>query len=523
VAPRVWLEPEDRTRPIRIPLRHRERVFEARGLVGLSAAEVRVSHLEKALIAGRWFRPEERQVVLISERMAQSLGIALRPDVADTLTLWGAPFKVVGVFAGEDLHRRPDLDGEPLTPVIFPHEISREMTEEEMEAWESGEDVRAFQSRYDHIDEATTLILPYQTLLAAGGKLKSVAVKPAAGEVKQDVADNLADRFGISLFAGEAEGTFLYTASDTLSYSGVPYIVVPVLISIFIVLNTMIGSVYERKREIGIYTSVGLAPSHVSFLFIAESLAFAVLSVVLGYLLAQTTAAVFSGTAFWSGITVNYSSLAGVGAMVLVIGVVLVSVLYPSRVAAEIAIPDVNRSWKMPEPRQNVIVLTLPFLIKGSEQRSVGGFLLEHFRGHQEVSHGLFSTGDITADFHRPEAAMGQGGRAAEADAPQRPSLVIQASVWLAPFDFGVKQNVRVDFRPSAEEPGFFELRLRLEREAGEANIWGRINRVFVNDLRKHLLIWRSLDEKTQDSYRREVGAARATARATGYDTATAH
>ena len=49
----------------------------------------------------------------------------------------------------------------------------------------------------------------------------------------------------------------------------------------------MIGSVYERKREIGIYTSVGLAPSHVSFLFIAEAMAFAVLSVVLGYLLAQ--------------------------------------------------------------------------------------------------------------------------------------------------------------------------------------------------------------------------------------------
>ena len=41
-----------------------------------------------------------------------------------------------------------------------------------------------------------------------------------------------------------------------------------------------------------------------------------------------------------NGITVNYSSLSGVAAMLLVIVVVLVSVIYPARVAAEIAIPD---------------------------------------------------------------------------------------------------------------------------------------------------------------------------------------
>ena len=56
-------------------------------------------------------------------------------------------------------------------------------------------------------------------------------------------------------------------------------------------------------------------------------MALAVLTVVLGYLLAQTTAGLFAGTTLWSGITVNYSSLAGVAAMLLVILVVLVSVL----------------------------------------------------------------------------------------------------------------------------------------------------------------------------------------------------
>ena len=90
-----------------------------------------------------------------------------------------------------------------------------------------------------------------------------------------------------------------------MSYSGVANIIIPLVISVFIVLNTMISSVYERKGEIGIYTSVGLAPSHVSFLFVAEAMAFAVLSVVFGYLLAQISANTSAATSasswgFWS-------------------------------------------------------------------------------------------------------------------------------------------------------------------------------------------------------------------------------
>jgi hypothetical protein len=40
-----------------------------------------------------------------------------------------------------------------------------------------------------------------------------------------------------------------------------------------------------------------------------------------------------------------------------------------------------------------------------------------------------------------------------------------------------------------------------LKREAGEANAWKRINKAFLNDLRKQLLIWRSLDGEAQNYY----------------------
>ncbi|MGD8962609.1 MAG: ABC transporter permease, partial [Desulfobacterales bacterium] len=509
-VPRVWLEDEDRTRTTRIPVYHNGRSFEAQGLVGLSHLEPKVAGLDEILIGGRWLAENELNTILLPERMAQSLGIDPQNPQGAVVTMWGMPFEVVGVFSGKKLQQRADLDGEPLTPATFPREISAEMTEEELEAMESGDDVREFQSHYQHIPGDLTMIIPYRSLLAAGGHLKGVAIVPQANISIQNEAQNLVDRFGLTLFSGEPDGTYLYHASNTMRYSGVPNIIIPIIISVFIVLNTMIGSVYERKREIGIYTSVGLAPSHVSFLFIAEAMALAVISVVLGYLLAQTSAKLFAETALWSGITVNYSSWAGVAAMVLVIIVVLVSVLYPSKVAGEIAIPDVNRAWTLPQAVGHTLEVTLPFYMSYAEHRSIGGFLLEYFQGHQDVSHGLFSTGDIEFGFSC-QTAPGLAGD--DEDCPEQACeydacLQMWTSVWLAPFDFGINQKVEFQFRPATDEPGFLEIKVRLTRESGEANAWHRINKGFLHNIRKQLLLWRSFDLPTKEHYERLLAEA---------------
>ncbi len=505
VVPRVWLEPEDRTRSEIIPVRLGEKRFEASGMIGLSADEPGVSGMDDILAGGRWFDKDDRYAVIIPVRMARNLGIDPQNPGESGIELWGIPFKVVGTFAGEKLYERTDLDGEPLTPVIFPREAAAiELTEVELDAMESGEDIRAFQSLYTHISADLTIIIPYETLLALGGHLKAVAIRYDAKEDIRKTAMHLVDRFGLTLFSGEPDGTYIYSASDTLSYSGVPNILIPMIISVFIVLNTMIGSVYERKREIGIYTSVGLAPSHVSFLFVAEALAFAALSVVMGYLLAQTSAGLFAETWLWSGITVNYSSMAGVAAMFLIILVVLISVIYPSRVAANIAIPDVNRSWKLPEASGNTLEVNFPFLLQYHEHRSIAGFIYDYFSAHKDVSHGMFSTGDIGFGFlcPIPEKLMQDKPDCKNKNQCCMDTCMdIETKVWLAPFDFGIKQNVQTRFCPSAEEMGYLEIKVILTRESGESNAWRRINKGFLHNLRKQVLLWRSLDDAEKKDF----------------------
>jgi hypothetical protein len=78
-------------------------------------------------------------------------------------------------------------------------------------------------------------------------------------------------------------------------------------------------------------------------------------------------------------------------------------------------------------------------------------------------------------------------------------------NVWLAPFDFGIMQHVEIFFSPSDENSGFLEIKVAIHRKAGEVNSWRRLNKPFLHDLRKQLLIWRSLDGSSQNHYAKPI------------------
>jgi uncharacterized membrane protein YuzA (DUF378 family)/ribosomal protein S15P/S13E len=501
-APRVWLETPDRTRPVRVPVRRGNQMVEAQGLVGLSPEEPRVTGMDAALVGGRWLAKDAQNEVLLSETTARSLGIPPENPAGAEVFLWGRPFTTAGVFSGKKYEARTGLDGEPVTPVVFPSDAVARLTETELEAMEADGDAILGQGRWRHIAADQVVIAPARAVLAMGGKAVGLAARPKNTEEDPKEAERLADRYGLPLFQGGPRGTHSLYAGDSLSYSGLPNVAVPIAIAVLIVLNTMIGSVFERRREIGVYTSVGLAPSHVGFLFIAEALAFAVLSVVAGYVLAQTLASLFAGTALWAGVTVNYSSLSGVFAMALVILVVLLSVVYPSRVASALAIPDVNRSFRMPEPEGDALTLTLPFLLKYTEIQSVAGLLHAHYKDCQEGAHEAFTV-DRLALAHACPLLRG-GGEAGLSAGPGRGNALcmrLSFEVWLAPFDFGISQAVELDFCPAAEDLEYAEARVRMERLSGETGQWKRAAKRFLNDLRKELLVWRSLDAAEKERF----------------------
>jgi hypothetical protein len=68
----------------------------------------------------------------------------------------------------------------------------------------------------------------------------------------------------------------------------------------------------------------------------------------------------------------------------------------------------------------------------------------------------------------------------------------LTSTVWLAPYDLGVCQSVRIEPQPI---PGsdVVQLELTLERMAGQPENWLNVNKRFLASIRRQFLAWRTM------------------------------
>ncbi|MCY4602763.1 MAG: ABC transporter permease, partial [Gemmatimonadetes bacterium] len=498
VAPRSWYSNKAKAH---IKIKHGENAHNALGVLGLTPEETQVTGLNQALVAGRWFEPGEDKVCILPIDMAKEahLDIDLAKVGQEQVRIFGDLFTVVGVLDSKRMKDLKDLDDEILTPADFAvtgGQAVQEIAEEEKREKQGLEDAKVVIKPFVHIEPANILIVPYHTLrnVGSGNPLQSVAVRfPEGSDVRGEVEEFLS-RLAVTLFAGVKEAgdeyikVSIYSSLGMTSFSGISNLFIPMLIASLIVLNTMMGSVYERFREIGIYSSVGLAPGHISWLFIAESCVYSVLGVVAGYLSGQVIAKVLIEFELLGGFTLNYSSVAAVLSCMLVMAVVMLSTIYPARKASQMAVPDVTRKWKLPPPDGDQWDFEFPFTVSGHEVLGLSVFLIGYFDSYSEESIGTFYTDG--AQLSREETPNGEG-------------YIIDMNIWLAPFDLGVSQHVTVRAMPEAEH-NIYSVGLQIKRLSGEDASWRRVNQRFMNVIRKQFLIWRTVDAEAKEGYRQQ-------------------
>jgi hypothetical protein len=332
-----------------------------------------------------------------------------------------------------------------------------------------------------------------------GGEVRSIAINFLTGPEVQRVRQELMPRLGLNLYAGEKGRTYRYSSIGATSIAGTTTLFIPLLIAALIVLNTMLGSVFERQKEIGIFSAIGLAPNHIAMLFMAESMVYAILGAIAGYVLGQGTAKIIVYYDLLQGLNLNFSSVSAVFSTTLVMAVVLLSTIYPARKASEVATPAIERTWKTPEPVGDEWTIPLPFAVTGDQATGLNSFLSEWFKAYEEYSIGDFVTQNVETSEYDTEL-----GKAYQ----------IRLMAWLAPFDLGVSQQVVLDTRPTDMED-VFELELTIHRQSGDISNWKRVNRRFLNTLRKQFLIWRTLRAEERERYFEEAETAGQPAAAT--------
>ncbi|MCE2447259.1 MAG: M28 family peptidase [Candidatus Latescibacteria bacterium] len=443
----------------------------ATGLLGLTPEEAQITEVDASLVAGSFFAADDEATCILPLDMAEALGIG----VGDWVEVFGRTLAVRGIADSERLGELRDLDGESLMPadfVLSGAEMLQLGAARDVDI-AGEEDLRELRP-FIHLEPHHVVIVPYQTLAEAGGSLRSVAVRFPGATDGQALVEDYLTRVAATLFVGSPDGRVTALSSVGLTaVQGLGALAIPALVAALIVLNAMMGAVYERLREISIYSSVGLAPLHIALLFVAEACVYAVLGTTLGYLLGQGLGRVLLGLGLLQGLTLNYSSLAAIGAALAVMGVVLLSTIYPARVAARQAVPDVVRRWRPDPPSGDEWLFEFPFMLGEGEVEGVCGFLANYFGAFGRATLGDFYVEDM-------QVAQADGYR-------------LSFALWLAPFDLGVSQEVVVEFVPAGERARAMEVRLR--RVSGERHYWQRLNLRLVEALRKQMLIWYALRE----------------------------
>ncbi len=236
--------------------------------------EAEMNGLDHAVASGRYLTDDDANTILISVSLAERLGKTVGDTVNFTSLDSSYVFLIVGLLGDEEFESIVDLDGEP----IIPQKII-ELERIEMDG-------------PDYVVEGLAYCDPSEVLVinqATGANVSRIWINRInlVFEEGYDVlgfASSTALNRGFRVWASSPEGVCLAELTDYFQGKGLP-ILVPWLIVALNVVVTMLNSYYERRHDISIYSSVGMNPSHISGVFLAEAAVIGVVAGCLGYML----------------------------------------------------------------------------------------------------------------------------------------------------------------------------------------------------------------------------------------------
>ncbi|HYF47762.1 MAG TPA: FtsX-like permease family protein [Planctomycetota bacterium] len=517
--------------------------FTVRGAIALQPKENSISRIDQAVTHGRFFRDGDVRACLLEEDLARRMGLS----VGDCVRFAGVELELVGTLRGTDVDARiVDLSSRPITPLAFyrpsltvetpdhlmcsesiyvpdallhtdapvvfpifsvvivpkpPKDAEIAARDADLAKWLATAKSQTLGSIEQRVVDASsgTLSSAEAARLVSIGEdaaarralaafsVERLTIKSIAQEVASQYAnvDVYMTQPAIPWEAGSADRVELISAFARVSLKSSSFLILPFLVSFMMLLAIMIGNVYERRTEIQVFSSVGLAPRHVAGMFLAEALVYAGIASVLGYFIGIILLDVFR-QAGWlpEDFHPNYFGKVVIWSAVLATSSSLLSVLYPMHIASRMVNPSLERIWRIPtEPANNRWTIPLPFVASG--RNDVLGILqfarefLSHYRGERT---GAFT---IEAD---PE--FERSGEVA----------ALNATVWLAPFERDLVQQIRIVPRRD-EGKNRFHFDLEATRVSGPEYLWKKSNHAFVDALRKQMLIWHSLGDDVLKEY----------------------
>lgn len=230
------------------------------GIIGIiPSKEEKITGFNQ-IVEGKYLEDDDVKGILISSSLKKSLGV----DVGDKLYGFDQEFVVRGFFDGESLSRLMDVNALKFLP-YYRSPVSSQLTP----------------CPSDRI-----IILTYKKALTLPNVYTSrVAVQFSNIESYESLARIIALTYEYKVYVSHPESLTLHSLGEYTEEQGVG-LIFPLMVLVMLNIGlSMFATVNERKDEIASLSSVGLNPTQIAVLFIAEALIIGFIGGGFGYLL----------------------------------------------------------------------------------------------------------------------------------------------------------------------------------------------------------------------------------------------
>jgi len=412
------------------------------------------------------------KAIILPEALARALDV----KIGDKIKVHGVPFYFIvrGIIRGST-NLPTDFDGLSILPVD--QKVSETLSRIPLTAGAA-----------EVVPTPTPLpniaIIPWRTALKLGGYVASIALisenKSLGYEELKRIAEEITLSTRWTTYVGYNGHSWGVSRIATYVLLGYDVVIVLAILSALSTVNSYIAEIRGRRREIYVYASLGLSPRGAIVMFLTETIVYAFIGIVIGYLagFALNSICIKFGI-LPKNFTTNYTSFYLIVSLSLIILTCIASSAYPSSIAAKIITPSLRRRWRLPtKPKGDVWEIPLPFRVTSlGEVLGMLRYLKEYFQH---------------LGYERP------GYRVFEIPTLDENALALYLDVVLTPLELGLSQKVTIS---AYTEEGAYRFKLTLKRVSGDTKQWVVRNYLFIDDVRKQLLLWRSLASSEQEKY----------------------
>jgi len=348
------------------------------GVLGLEPTkEPHLTEINKIVSKGR-FLSDERDEILLSSQVAEELGL----KTGDAVSIMGRELRIVGFYEDSRLERIKDIDGSSIMPkkLVFVNPAG-ELIEIALRDCEPEEIIIC--------STETALSFPLTGITR-------LSVSVSEGVESREFAERLVLERGYRVWSLSPEGLYLNEYGSYLRGTGLS-VLIPGVIVILNVSIMILNSVYERKKEVNILSSLGLNPGQISLIFIGESLIMGLIGGGMGYLLGLS----FYRVMTWLQISVEVSQKVSAFWSLAAISVSMSSVLVGTVFALKISVkvtPSLIRRWKIEDQERGVMEpyeIVIPVKVREAEVSKFMEYIVATLNSY--VDHDMIRTDRIEA------------------------------------------------------------------------------------------------------------------------------